>query len=99
MYKFILKILDNMSPFKTFTNVPARSDRMTSEIFERLENRDQKFKIARKTKDKKYWENAKKLKNEINEVCKYAKGDFIRAKLNENGPNPQKILANTYHLG
>lgn len=91
IYDFILKTLDNMCPFKTFTEVPARSDWMTPDIFERLQNRDHKYKIARRSNDKKDWENAKKLKNEINEDCKYAKGDYIQTKLNENKLNPRKF--------
>lgn len=88
---FIIKTLDNMCPFKTFRNVPVRADWMTSELFERIAFRDQKFKTARHSKDNKNWEKAKKTKNELNFDCKQAKGDYIKNKLNENKLNPRKF--------
>lgn len=64
---------------------------MTSELFERIAFRDQKFKTARHSKDNKNWEKAKKTKNELNFDCKQAKGDYIKNKLNENKLNPRKF--------
>lgn len=80
-----------MCPFKTFRDMPSRSEWLMADILERLDLQDPKFKIARSIQDNKDWENAKKMKNEINIDCENAKNELIKSKLNEYKLNPMKF--------
>lgn len=54
---------------------------MTAELFESMRLRDKKFRIAKQNKKPKKWEEARTMRNSVNEACKNAKDEFVKGKL------------------
>lgn len=69
----IRKTLDSHYPLTDYKNVPAKAAWITSELFEQMFQRDNKFKEAKLTKNPDIWDEAKKLRNQVADNCKKAK--------------------------
>lgn len=87
----MIKILDDMCPERTFRNVKKKSKWINSSLFELMRDREDKFKIARRSNDHDDWEAARKARNLANEQCRYAKSEYIKSKLAEYSGNTKKF--------
>lgn len=63
LYSSMLKVLDDLYPEKTMNNVKKKSEWITQGLFELMKLRDDKFKLAKLTKDPDDWSNAKVYRN------------------------------------
>lgn len=87
----IRKTLDLYYPMVEYKNVPAKATWITSELFELMFQRDEKFKEAKLTKNPDVWDEAKKLRNQVATDCKNAKRAFIKGNITRNQNNPKKF--------
>lgn len=87
----IIKLLDEMCPEHSYSNVRKKSQWINLALFELMTNREEKHKVAKQSKEDTDWEAAKEARNLVNEQCKFAKCDFVKNKLNENSGNTRKF--------
>lgn len=93
LYKNVLLVLDKYYPMVNFRNVRVKSEWICQEIYEQMLRRDEAYSQARITHLQSDWNNAHRLRNLINYLCKTAKNEYIKKKLSDNRLNPRKIWA------
>lgn len=98
IYNRILKILDKLCPEKTFNNVKKMKEWPNAEIFERMHDRDRKYKEARKSKEPDDWTLARQSRNIVNEMCKRAKEEYVKCKLEEDKGDPKNFGTTSSHF-
>lgn len=87
----ILDVLDLHYPLVTFKDVKVKSEWITQDIFELMTQRDDAYTKARQSKREADWTSAHTLRNKVNSLCKNAKNEFTRDKLEKNKLNPRKF--------
>lgn len=87
----IRNILDQLYPLKEYKNVRVKASWLNSEIFEIMKLRDESYMIARTTHLEDDWKKAKEYRNTVNSLCKTAKKEFIKNKIDKNTSNPSKF--------
>lgn len=92
-YDQIILILDKYYPIITFKNVRIKSEWICQDIFEEMIRRDDAYSHARDTNLQSDWDEAHKLRNRVNYLCRSAKNEFIKKKLSDNRLNPRKFWA------
>lgn len=87
LYTKILGVLDDLYPEKTMNNVKKKS----KSLFELMRLRDEKFRLAKLTKDTDIWTEAKNYHYKVNESCDLAKSEFVQGKLHDDAGDPRKF--------
>ena len=83
-------IIDEICPIKTFNIKQLKDPWITNEILEAIHDKDYLLARAKKSNKPADWVIARRRRNEVKNLTKYAKSNFIKNNLNEYNNDSKK---------
>ena len=102
LYERIMKIVNDVCPFKKSKYTNSRPPWITHELMELAKDRDYFMTLARRKPTEDIVQRAKALRNEAKSAFKRAKEEFVKSRLEEHQDNPKEFwqeLANVIPTG
>ena len=87
----ILAAIDSMCPKKTFNIKQVKDPWITNEILEAIHDKDHLLSRAKRTNDPTDWVIARRRRNEVKNLVKRAKANFVIDNLNEHKNDSKKF--------
>ena len=81
IYKVVMDELDRICPLKTRKVRQSNEPWLTNKILEAIYDKDQAWKLAKRTGDSDDIGNARRLRNNVKDIIRRAKRDFIQEEL------------------
>ena len=87
----ILSVIDQICPVKTFKIKKLKDPWISQEILENIRDKDILLTRAKHTNNAEDWKRARDRRNEVRDIVKNAKSDFIKEDLNEHQNDSKKF--------
>ena len=94
----VLNVLSIMCPIKQFSIKKYKEPWITNELLELIKDKDSALRKAKKSKTKRDWNHAKRLRNECLSKVRKAKCDFVKNELNNNMNDSRKFWRNLHDV-
>ena len=91
MKKIVEDLLDDSCPVKKMNIKKPKADWMNNEILDRIIYKDTLLKKAKKSNKPADWEQARKIRNEVNAQVRLAKAEFIKSNLQTHAGDHKKF--------
>ena len=87
----VRNVIDNMCPMQTFFVKYLKDPWISQEIMEAIKDKDMLLSIAKRTDRQIDWIAARRRRNEVKNIVKNAKSDFIKENLDRYGNDSKKF--------